>query len=270
MTVVGSQRMIVYDDTEPLEKLKIYDARVEVPPHYDTFAEFTYSYHYGDAYVPYIKQDEPLKLECQHFLDCIREECTPIANGRLGLEVVRILEASGESLRQQGASVSLGRRDAVEQWQWQRQRQRARHGNIQRRSRLRQKRRGRMSSSEQLFQRIAPDVKLGQRVKIFAFTNLYGCEIGDDVQDRHVCGDPERRAGGQPLQDFQPQLSLRRSDDRGRGLHRPRRDVYQRSFPSGHECGWQSPDRRRTGSALAPRSSAGLPSVPARRFCAEW
>ena len=113
MTVVGSKRMIVYDDTEPLEKLKIYDARVEVPPHYDTFAEFTYSYHYGDAYVPYIKQDEPLKLECQHFLECIREECTPIANGRLGLEVVRILEASGESLRQQGASVSLG---AVTQW----------------------------------------------------------------------------------------------------------------------------------------------------------
>ena len=74
MTVVGSQRMIVYDDMEPLEKLKIYDARVEVPPHYDTFAEFTYSYHYGDAYVPYIKQDEPLKLECQHFLECIREE----------------------------------------------------------------------------------------------------------------------------------------------------------------------------------------------------
>ena len=42
-TVIGSRRMIVYDDTEPLEKLKIYDARVEVPPHYDTFAEFQYS-----------------------------------------------------------------------------------------------------------------------------------------------------------------------------------------------------------------------------------
>ena len=113
MTVVGSQRMIMYDDTEPLEKLKVYDARVEVPPHYDTFAEFTFSYHYGDAYVPYIKQDEPLKLECQHFLDCIREKCAPVANGRLGLEVVRILEAAGESLRQQGASVSL---DAATQW----------------------------------------------------------------------------------------------------------------------------------------------------------
>jgi len=108
MTVVGSQRMIVYDDTEPLEKLKIYDARVEVPPHYDTFAEFTYSYHYGDAYVPYIKQDEPLKLECQHFLECVRERCHPMANGRLGLEVVRILEAAGESLRQQGSAISLG------------------------------------------------------------------------------------------------------------------------------------------------------------------
>lgn len=108
MTVVGSQRMIVYDDTEPLEKLKIYDARVEVPPHYDTFAEFTYSYHYGDAYVPYIKQDEPLKLECQHFLDCIRGETMPLTNGRLGLEVVRILEASSESLKQRGASIALG------------------------------------------------------------------------------------------------------------------------------------------------------------------
>jgi predicted dehydrogenase len=109
MTVVGSQRMIVYDDTEPLEKLKIYDARVVVPPHYDTFAEFTYSYHYGDAYVPYIKQDEPLKLECQHFLDCIQNGTTPITDGQLGLEVVRILEASSQSLRQNGASIDLSK-----------------------------------------------------------------------------------------------------------------------------------------------------------------
>jgi predicted dehydrogenase len=109
MTVVGSQRMIVYDDTEPLEKLKIYDARVVVPPHYDTFAEFTYSYHYGDAYIPYIKQDEPLKLECNHFLDCVRENTRPITDGKLGLEVVRILEASGQSLKHNGASVELGK-----------------------------------------------------------------------------------------------------------------------------------------------------------------
>src|SRR2546423_6507063 len=107
MTVVGSRRMIVYDDTEPLEKLKIYDARVEVPPHYDTFAEFTYSYHYGDAYIPYIKQDEPLKLECQHFLECVRQGTPPITDGRLGLEVVRILDAAGMSLQQHGVAVPL-------------------------------------------------------------------------------------------------------------------------------------------------------------------
>ncbi|HVV72031.1 MAG TPA: Gfo/Idh/MocA family oxidoreductase [Verrucomicrobiae bacterium] len=114
MTVVGSRRMIVYDDTEPLEKLKIYDARVEVPPHYDTFAEFTYSYHYGDAYVPYIKQDEPLKLECANFIESIREGTEPVTDGKLGLEVVRILEAANLSLKQQGASISLEEEPPVE------------------------------------------------------------------------------------------------------------------------------------------------------------
>jgi predicted dehydrogenase len=107
MTVVGSRRMIVYDDTEPLEKLKIYDAWVEAPPHYDTFAEFTYSYHYGDAYVPYIKQEEPLKAVCQHFIDCIRDRTVPLTNGREGLEVVRILQAGGESIRQKGVAISV-------------------------------------------------------------------------------------------------------------------------------------------------------------------
>jgi predicted dehydrogenase len=107
MTVVGSRRMIVYDDTEPLEKIKIYDARVEVPPHYDTFAEFTYSYHHGDVYIPYIKQDEPLKLEMRHFIECIKEGIQPITGGPEGMEVVRILEASNFSLQQKGASISL-------------------------------------------------------------------------------------------------------------------------------------------------------------------
>jgi len=92
MTIVGTRRMIVYDDVEPLEKIKIYDARVDRPPHYNTFAEFTYSYHYGDIYVPYVKQEEPLKVECQHFLDCINTRALPISNGYHGLELVKILE----------------------------------------------------------------------------------------------------------------------------------------------------------------------------------
>lgn len=107
MTIVGSRRMIVYDDVTPHEKLRIFDTRVETPPHYDTFAEFQYSYHYGDVYAPYIKQEEPLKIECQHFLDCIRTGQEPLSNGRQALEMVRILEAASVSLKNQGAPVSL-------------------------------------------------------------------------------------------------------------------------------------------------------------------
>jgi predicted dehydrogenase len=107
MTIVGSKRMIVYDDVAPLEKIRIFDARVERPPHYDTFAEFHYAYHYGDMYVPYIKQEEPLKIECQHFLDCIQNGTTPVSGGEQGLELVQILEASSESLRRNGGPVNL-------------------------------------------------------------------------------------------------------------------------------------------------------------------
>jgi len=107
MTIVGSKRMIVYDDVAQQEKVKVFDARVETPPHYDTFAEFHYAYHYGDMYVPYIKQEEPLKNECQHFLDCIKHGKEPLTNGNRGLELVRILEASSASLRQNGAPVAL-------------------------------------------------------------------------------------------------------------------------------------------------------------------
>jgi len=107
MTIVGTRRMIVYDDLQPLEKIKIYDMRVERPPHYDTFADFHYSYHYGDSYIPYIKQEEPLRAECAHFIECIREGKVPLTNGEAGLELVRILEAASASLRGRGAPVSF-------------------------------------------------------------------------------------------------------------------------------------------------------------------
>jgi predicted dehydrogenase len=107
MTIVGSKRMIVYDDVSPLEKIRIFDTRVERPPHYDTFAEFHYAYHYGDVYIPYIKQEEPLKNECQHFLDCIQHGTRTLTSGEDGLELVRILEASTESLKKGGAPVRL-------------------------------------------------------------------------------------------------------------------------------------------------------------------
>jgi predicted dehydrogenase len=107
MTIVGSKRMVVYDDVAQQEKIRIFDARVERPPHYDTFAEFHYAYHYGDTYAPYVKQEEPLKTECQHFLDCIQHGRQPLTHGGQGLELVKILEASSESLRLGGAAVVL-------------------------------------------------------------------------------------------------------------------------------------------------------------------
>jgi predicted dehydrogenase len=107
MTFVGTRRMIVYDDVQPLEKIRIFDARVERPPHYDTFAEFTYAYHYGDQYIPYVKQEEPLKVETAHFLESIRTGRQPISNGTQGLELVRILESASTSLKKHGAPVAL-------------------------------------------------------------------------------------------------------------------------------------------------------------------
>lgn len=107
MTFVGSRRMILYDDNEPLEKIRIYDKRVELPPHYDTFAEFHYAYHYGDMYSPYLNQVEPLKTLCQHFIDCIKTGETPMTSGIEGLQVVQILEAANHSLTIGGGRVEL-------------------------------------------------------------------------------------------------------------------------------------------------------------------
>jgi predicted dehydrogenase len=108
ITIVGTKKMIVYDDTEPLEKVKIYDKRVEAPPHYDTFGEFQYSYHYGDILSPFIRQAEPLKIECQHFVDCVDRGIRPDSSGHEGLAVVRVLEAAAESLKRGGGAIALG------------------------------------------------------------------------------------------------------------------------------------------------------------------
>lgn len=105
MTIVGTRRMIAYDDVQAVEKIRVYDVRVERPAHYDTFAEFQYSYHSGDSYIPHLELHEPLKEECQHFLDCIKTGSKPLSDGSKGLELVRILEAASESLKEHGAPV---------------------------------------------------------------------------------------------------------------------------------------------------------------------
>lgn len=111
MTIVGSRRMIVYDDLQTHEKIRIYDVRVERPPHYDTFAEFQYSYHYGDSYIPYLQQEEPLNLACRHFIDCIETNSTPMTGGHHGLEMIRVLEGASASLKMNGAPFLFGGRN---------------------------------------------------------------------------------------------------------------------------------------------------------------
>jgi len=98
VTVVGSKKMVVYNDIENLEKIRIYDKGVEKPPYTNTFGDFNFSYHYGDIVIPNIRFTEPLKKECQHFLDCISNHTEPRSNGESGLRVVKIIEAAQRSL----------------------------------------------------------------------------------------------------------------------------------------------------------------------------
>ncbi len=98
-TVVGSKKMLVYDDVESLEKIKIYDKGVETPPYTDSFGDFQCSYRYGDVTIPHIRFTEPLRIESQHFIDCILKRCDePLSSGRDGLKIVKILETAQKSL----------------------------------------------------------------------------------------------------------------------------------------------------------------------------
>lgn len=105
MTLVGSEKMIVYDDVDPEAKLKIYDKGVYKRG--DAFGEFQLRVRSGDIHIPKIDLTEPLKYECAHFLECIRENKTPRTDGESGLRVVRVLEAAQQSLQQNGATVAL-------------------------------------------------------------------------------------------------------------------------------------------------------------------
>ncbi|MDH3678743.1 MAG: Gfo/Idh/MocA family oxidoreductase [Acidimicrobiia bacterium] len=108
ITVVGSDKMVVYDDLEPHEKLKIYDKHVTTVPKTDTFGDFQFAYHYGSVTSPYVEFEEPLRIECRHFAKCVIEGSQPMTDGRSGLRVVQVIEAAQESLRNQGSQVAVG------------------------------------------------------------------------------------------------------------------------------------------------------------------
>ncbi len=106
-TIVGSERMVVYDDTSS-EPVRVFDSGVTLP-NPDSFGAYHLSYRTGDILSPQVQVAEPLYREMQDFCAAIRTGSTPRSNGELGLEVVRIVEAVDSSLARDGARVAVER-----------------------------------------------------------------------------------------------------------------------------------------------------------------
>lgn len=111
MTLVGSKKMLVYDDVSLDAKIQIYDkgiaglhTLIESP---ETFAEFQFQLRVGDLVIPTLQFGEPLQSECQHFIDCIKTGSQPTTDGMNGLRVVSVLEAAERSLKQDGAPIDI-------------------------------------------------------------------------------------------------------------------------------------------------------------------
>lgn len=104
MTVVGSRKMIVYDDVSAEGKVRVYDKgafrKGDV-----TYGDFQYKLHSGDILIPRIDLREPLQDECAHFIDCVRTHARPLTDGENGLRVLRVLAAGQRSLETGGDKV---------------------------------------------------------------------------------------------------------------------------------------------------------------------
>jgi predicted dehydrogenase len=104
----GDRRMIVYDDVEPSEKVKIYNKGIALMNGPESKYELMVSYRTGDMWAPQLDTTEALKLEALHFIDCLKQDKDPLTDGAVGLRVVRILEAASQSLAHGGRPVEYG------------------------------------------------------------------------------------------------------------------------------------------------------------------
>lgn len=105
-TLVGSKKMVVFDDMAPSEKIRIYDKGVEPNGATVGYAE-SFTLRFGEVTVPALKMREPLRLECDHFIDCVLTRETPRSDGHDGLRVVKVLDAAQKSLKSGGTPVAL-------------------------------------------------------------------------------------------------------------------------------------------------------------------
>ncbi|MBA3766865.1 MAG: Gfo/Idh/MocA family oxidoreductase [Acidobacteria bacterium] len=110
--IAGSRKMIVYDDIEPTEKIRIYDKgvttnRIEEDADKEDAYRTLVSYRTGDVWVPKLDSTEALRHVCKEFLDAIREQRPALTDGHAGLRVVRLLEAAEQSMREGGRPVTI-------------------------------------------------------------------------------------------------------------------------------------------------------------------
>jgi predicted dehydrogenase len=105
-TVVGSKKMIVFDDMAATEKIRIYDKGVDWQRNESSYDAFL-TLRQGDIHIPKIDMVEPLKVECQNFIDSIKNKTTPAADGRNGLQVLRVLTAAQKSIDKNGEPVKI-------------------------------------------------------------------------------------------------------------------------------------------------------------------
>jgi predicted dehydrogenase len=101
----GSRKMIVYDDVEPTEKIKIYDKGITLNGSPEKAHQLRIGYRAGDMWAPHLAAKEALQTEVEHFVDCLRNGKSPISSGASGLRVVEILEAASRSIKEQGRPV---------------------------------------------------------------------------------------------------------------------------------------------------------------------
>ena len=104
----GTMKMVLYDENQPSEKIKVYDKGVELDFTKEELYQMKVQYRVGDMYAPKIEEHEALALATSHFVDCISNGKTPVTDGKAGLEVVKVLVASTESLKKNGVPVKIG------------------------------------------------------------------------------------------------------------------------------------------------------------------
>jgi predicted dehydrogenase len=105
--VGGSRRMIVFDDLEASEKVKVYDRGISLNPSPENVYQMLVGYRTGDMWAPQLAVSEALGVEAAHFVECIGAGTRPLTDGEAGLRVVRLLEAATESMSHQGRLVSV-------------------------------------------------------------------------------------------------------------------------------------------------------------------